>query len=80
LEKPKPLRYYRHMLDIKFIRENADVLRDASVKKNLDPSVIDELLEVDTKRRELMTVSEGLRAEQKKTQDREDGAKLKVQI
>jgi seryl-tRNA synthetase len=68
------------MLDIKFIRENADVLRDASVKKNLDPSVIDELLEVDTKRRELMTVSEGLRAEQKKTQDREDGAKLKVQF
>ena len=43
------------MLDIKFIRENADVLRDVSTKKNLDPKVIDELIEVDAKRRELMT-------------------------
>jgi seryl-tRNA synthetase len=68
------------MLDIKFIRENAEVLRDVSIKKHLDPAVIDELLEVDTKRRELMTVSEGLRAEQKKTQDHEAGAKFKEQF
>ena len=39
------------MLDIKFIRENADVVRDAAAKKNLDPKVIDELLAVDEKRR-----------------------------
>jgi seryl-tRNA synthetase len=68
------------MLDIKFIRENADVLKDVSAKKNLDPKVIDELIEVDAKRRELMTLSENLRAEQKKTQDREAGAKLKEQF
>jgi seryl-tRNA synthetase len=68
------------MLDIKFIRENADVLRDVSIKKNLDSTVIDELLEVDAKRRELMTSSEMLRGEQKKTQDREAGAKLKEQF
>ncbi len=68
------------MLDIKFIRENADVLKDVSLKKNLDPKVIDELLDVDTKRRELMTSSEALRAEQKKTQDREAGATLKEQF
>jgi seryl-tRNA synthetase len=74
------MRYHILMLDIKFIRENAEVLKDASIKKNLDPAVIDELLEVDTKRREIMTVSEGLRAEQKKTQDREVGAKLKEQF
>src|SRR6202042_3594330 len=49
-------------------------------KKNLDPKIIDELLEIDTKRRELMTSSEALRAEQKKTQDREAGAKLKEQF
>ena len=74
------MRYYTDMLDIKFIRENADVLKDVSIKKNLDPKVIDELLDVDTKRRELMTTSENLRAEQKKTQDREAGAKLKEQF
>jgi seryl-tRNA synthetase len=68
------------MLDIKFIRENADVLRDVSAKKNLDPKVIDELIEVDARRRELMTLSENLRAEQKKTQDREAGTKLKEQF
>ncbi len=68
------------MLDIKFIRENAAAIKDAAAKKNLDPKVIDELLDVDAKRRELMTTSEALRAEQKKTQDREAGAKLKEQF
>jgi seryl-tRNA synthetase len=68
------------MLDIKFIRENAAVIKDAAAKKNLDPTVIDELLDVDAKRRELMTLSENLRAEQKKTQDREVGVKLKEQF
>jgi seryl-tRNA synthetase len=68
------------MLDIKFIRENAAVIKDAATKKNLDPTVIDELLDVDAKRRELMTLSENLRAEQKKTQDREVGVKLKEQF
>ena len=74
------MRYYTDMLDIKFIRENAAAIKDAAVKKNLDPAVIDELLDVDAKRRELMTSSETLRAEQKKTQDREAGAKLKEQF
>ncbi|HUC31113.1 MAG TPA: serine--tRNA ligase [Candidatus Paceibacterota bacterium] len=68
------------MLDIKFIRENAALIKDAAAKKNLDPKVIDELIEVDAKRRELMATSETLRAEQKKTQDREAGAKLKEQF
>src|SRR5258708_1831069 len=68
------------MLDIKFIREHADEVKDAAVKKNIDPKLIDELLEVDAKRRELMATSEALRAEQKKTQDREAGTKLKEQF
>jgi seryl-tRNA synthetase len=68
------------MLDIKFIRENAVAIKDAATKKNLDPKVIDDLLVIDAKRRELMTSSEALRAEQKKTQDRETGAKLKEQF
>ncbi|HUC02076.1 MAG TPA: serine--tRNA ligase [Candidatus Paceibacterota bacterium] len=68
------------MLDIKFIRENAAAVKDAAAKKNLGPDVIDELLDVDAKRRELMASSEALRAEQKKAKDREAGAKLKEQF
>ena len=68
------------MLDIKFIRENADVLRDASSKKNLDPKVIDELLAVDETRRSLIQKLEGVRAAQKKTKDREEGARLKEEF
>ncbi len=65
------------MLDIKFIRENAEIIRDAAKKKNLDPKIIDELLAVDKARRELIQSTESIRAEQKKTKDREAGAKLK---
>ena len=68
------------MLDIKFIRENADVVRDAAKKKNLDPKVIDELLDVDKQRREIMTKLEGIRAEQKKAKDRETGTRLKEEF
>jgi len=68
------------MLDIKFIRENADVLKDAAAKKNLDPRVIDELLAVDQTRRELMLKLETVRAAQKKTKDREEGTKLKEEF
>lgn len=65
------------MLDIKFIRENTEAIKDAATKKGLDPTIIDELLEVDTKRREVMSSSEAIRAEQKKAKDRESGATLK---
>lgn len=65
------------MLDIKFIRENADVVKDAAQKKNLDPGLIDELLDVDKLRREHIQTTENLRAEQKKAKDRETGAALK---
>ena len=68
------------MLDIKFIRENAEVLRDAAAKKNLDPNLIDELLAVDEKRRVLIQKLEGIRAAQKKTKDREEGTRLKEEF
>jgi seryl-tRNA synthetase len=68
------------MLDIKFIRENADLIRDAAVKKNLDPKVIDELLAVDEKRRTLIQKLETVRAAQKKTKDREEGTRLKEEF
>jgi len=68
------------MLDIKFIRENADAIKDAARKKNLDPAVIDELLDADKRRREVMTKLEGIRAEQKKAKDREIGTRLKEEF
>jgi seryl-tRNA synthetase len=68
------------MLDIKFIRENADLVKDAAKKKNLDPKAIDDLLAVDKRRREVMQKLEGIRAEQKKTKDRETGARLKEEF
>jgi seryl-tRNA synthetase len=65
------------MLDIKFIRENAESLKEAAAHKNLSASLIEELLDVDKKRRELMQSAEAIRAEQKKAKDRESGASLK---
>ena len=51
------------MLDIKFIRENPDLIKDAVRKKHLDFNV-DELLAAETKRTELLTAVETMRAEQ----------------
>lgn len=51
------------MLDIKFIRENRDLITLAAKKKHLEFNV-DELISVDDKRREIMTSSEKKRAEQ----------------
>jgi seryl-tRNA synthetase len=68
------------MLDIKFIREHADEVKDAAKKKNLDPKAIDQLLEVDKRRREVQQKLESIRAEQKKTKDREAGTRLKEEF
>lgn len=68
------------MLDIKFIRENADAVKDAADKKHIDPKIIDELLTVDADRRTAMAATEALRAEQKKAKDRDTGAALKAKF
>ena len=49
------------MLDIKFIRDNADKIKEAVKNKRIDLS-IDELLDLDAKRRNLMTEMESLQA------------------
>lgn len=67
------------MLDIKFIRENVDAVKKAIKQKGLKFD-IEELIAVDEKRRELIQKSEGLRAEQKKTQDREKATALKSEF
>jgi seryl-tRNA synthetase len=56
------------MLDIKFIRENTDLIRQAALKKKLSFN-IDDLVLSDTKRLELLKVVEELRAEQNRASD-----------
>lgn len=51
------------MLDIAFIRANADAVRTGCKNKQLDPSVVDALLAVDEQRRGLLVQVEQLRAE-----------------
>ena len=63
------------MLDIKFIRENPEKVKEICKAKNIGLDV-DHLLELDKKRRELIKQSEELRAQQKKL-GREDLEKAK---
>ncbi len=51
------------MLDIKFIRENADLVKLAAKKKKITID-IDRLMTIDDKRREIMTILETRKAEQ----------------
>lgn len=51
------------MLDIKFIRENKDLVKEAARKKKIDFNV-DELLAVDDKRRAFLTAVEEMRSKQ----------------
>ena len=56
------------MLDIKFIRENSDLIRFAATKKHL-PFNVDELVAADTKRLEILKVVEDLRGEQNRASE-----------
>jgi seryl-tRNA synthetase len=56
------------MLDIKFIRENVDIVKMAATKKKITID-IDRLIVVDDMRREIMQRLEAKRAEQKKASD-----------
>ncbi len=56
------------MLDIKFIRENADIVKMAATKKRIKVD-IDRLLVVDDARRECMTSLEAKKAEQNKVSE-----------
>ena len=52
------------MIDIKFIRENADLVRKACIDKNRAEVDIGRLLELDAERRRLIAATEAKRAEQ----------------
>lgn len=60
------------MLDIKFIRENSELIKMAAAKKHLSFDV-DKLVSVDQKRLELLKASEELRAKQNSVGNFSDG-------
>ncbi len=63
------------MLDIKFIRENPDKIKETCQRKQIKCDV-DRLLELDKKRRELLQEIEGLKSEQNKMgKDQQEEAK-----
>ena len=53
------------MIDLKFLRENPDVVRTSQVTRGEDPQLVDQLLEADTARRSAILAADELRAEQK---------------
>lgn len=53
------------MLDIKFIRDNKEVIQDGARKKHIDFNV-EKLIQVDVERREIVTTMENKKAEQNK--------------
>lgn len=53
------------MIDLKFLRENPDVVRASQVTRGADPALVDKLLEADEARREAIQVADTLRGEQK---------------
>lgn len=51
-----------YMLDIKVIRENLDWSKKKLATRGIKPEELDELVEIDTKRRKDLTMSEQLKA------------------
>lgn len=58
------------MLDIQFIRDNAELVKTSAKNKNQNPAVVDNLLAVDAKRRELIVKAEKIRGERNKLNER----------
>lgn len=57
------------MLDITFIRENAEVVKAAAKNKGLNPEVVDRVLALDQDRRELLTKVQAVREQRNKLND-----------
>ena len=54
------------MLDIKLIRERPDFVKGELAKRGIDPAEVDQLLEVDQKRRKLQGELDQIRADRKR--------------
>lgn len=70
------------MLDIQFIRDHPDTVKTAAKHKNLNPDVVDEVIRLDEKRRDLTTKAQQIRAAKNKlTRDQiEQGRQLKQEL
>ena len=64
------------MLDLKFIREQPDVVRAGVARKGEDPARVDDVIAIDTRRRELLQRTEALKS--RKNTVSADVAKLKA--
>ena len=53
------------MIDLKFLRENANDVRESQTARGEDPSLVDQLLTADERRRQAIQAADELRAEQK---------------
>lgn len=53
------------MIDLKFLRDNPDVVRTSQITRGEDPALVDELLSADEARRQAIQVADELRSEQK---------------
>lgn len=51
------------MLDINYIKNNPEIVKDGARNKNLNPNIVDEVLRYDQQRRELLGKVEKIRAE-----------------
>ena len=63
------------MLDINYIRNNKDLVKEATKNKQLDVSVVDQVLEVDEKRRQLIKEVDAVRQQVNQNAD-----KIKQQV
>jgi seryl-tRNA synthetase len=70
------------MLDINLIRTNPDLVKDSTAKKQMDPSLVDKLLEIDQQYRDQLQQVETLRAERNTlTKDNQDrGKQIKQEL
>lgn len=71
------------MLDIKYIRENKEKVKKGVKAKQLDPSLVDDLISLDEKRRKMLQEVENLRAKRNKLakeKNIEEGKRLKVEL
>lgn len=70
------------MLDIQFIRDNAQAVKQSTIDKGFDGSVVDKIIEVDVERRKLIGEVEAIRAKKNKLgRDQiEEGRALKLEL
>ncbi len=70
------------MIDIKLLRDNPDQIKTGTRDKGFDPSIIDSLLVVDEKHRQLIRAVEELRARRNQLtkDDIAEGKKLKIEL